>query len=361
MRLLFILLIFGRTFCLPADILWEGTTEGGRYCYVSPEAGYSWSEGRILPREGLFSYFLESESPLYPEIVYPAGVDRGDIVRGWVVLQEDLERLTVNLSDPEGNRLQEASGFRVDKTQGFYVWGFHLGIPSHLPGGIYSLTIEGADARRFFIHLGTLEIAEKKFDREQIMLDSGLTNLMTEKDEWKDEEAKKLRELIESFHPDSIFHTGIFILPVTGARKSSGYADRRDYQFSGGGGFLSVHNGIDFAASMNTPVMACGAGKIVFSGLRIITGNTVVLEHLPGFYSLYFHLDNLEVKQEEMVQTGQVLGGVGKTGLATGPHLHWEIRVSGVAVDPEAFISTALIDKTSVSGIINGLIRKERR
>ena len=77
---------------------------------------------------------------------------------------------------------------------------------------------------------------------------------------------------------------------------------------------------------------------------RIVTGNTIVLEHLPGVFSLYYHLSDVLVQENEIVEEAQIIGKAGASGLATGPHLHWEIRVSGVATDPEVFIRQKIID-----------------
>jgi murein DD-endopeptidase MepM/ murein hydrolase activator NlpD len=97
-----------------------------------------------------------------------------------------------------------------------------------------------------------------------------------------------------------------------------------------------------------TEVRACGPGKVVLAGFRIVTGNSVVLEHLPGVYSLYYHLDKIEVSEGSMVDAGTVLGLSGATGLATGPHLHWEIRVSGENTDPDAFLGRPILDKDAI-------------
>ena len=77
---------------------------------------------------------------------------------------------------------------------------------------------------------------------------------------------------------------------------------------------------------------------------RIITGFTVVVEHLSGVYSLYYHLARLDVAAGERVAAGTAVGTVGSTGLATGPHLHWEVRAAGVAVDPDVLVTTPLVD-----------------
>ena len=72
---------------------------------------------------------------------------------------------------------------------------------------------------------------------------------------------------------------------------------------------------------------------------RISTGWSVVIEHLPGVYSLYYHMDSLTVEKGDMVKRGTLIGYSGATGLATGPHLHWEVRVNGNAVNPDFFVS----------------------
>ncbi len=83
---------------------------------------------------------------------------------------------------------------------------------------------------------------------------------------------------------------------------------------------------------------------------RIVTGGTVVIEHLPAVYSLYYHLDTVDVAVNDIVEQGERIGTVGSTGLSTGPHLHWELRVSGVAVDPEQVIRAPHLDISVIRG-----------
>jgi murein DD-endopeptidase MepM/ murein hydrolase activator NlpD len=83
-----------------------------------------------------------------------------------------------------------------------------------------------------------------------------------------------------------------------------------------------------------------------------MTGNTIIIEMLPGLYSLYFHLSEIDVKQGDVVGQGDLIGKVGMTGFATGPHLHWEIDALGVPVDPDALTAKPILDKTVESGEI---------
>ena len=133
---------------------------------------------------------------------------------------------------------------------------------------------------------------------------------------------------------DALYHFGPFSVPIEDGVITSYFGDRRLYLYIDVQSERSVHSGIDLAAPTGTPVLSSGGGLVVFAANRLITGNTVVIEHLPGVYSLYYHLEEISVDTEEMVNEGGIIGTLGSSGLATGPHLHWEIRIGGIPVDP---------------------------
>jgi murein DD-endopeptidase MepM/ murein hydrolase activator NlpD len=112
---------------------------------------------------------------------------------------------------------------------------------------------------------------------------------------------------------------------------SSPFGSRRTYGTSSG---LTAHAGEDFAVAPGTPVLAPAAGIVVLAEPLFVRGNAAVIDHGRGVYSGYWHMQTLNVKAGDQVSPGQVLGAVGNTGLSTGAHLHWEMRVDGVAVDP---------------------------
>lgn len=120
-----------------------------------------------------------------------------------------------------------------------------------------------------------------------------------------------------------------FVLPVAG-RPSSGYGMRTD-PIRGG----SVnHPGFDLAAASGTEVAAAARGTVVHAGPAGTYGNLVTLRHENGFETRYAHLSEVDVKVGDVVETGAELGKVGTTGYSTGPHLHFEVRHSGQAIDP---------------------------
>ncbi len=121
-----------------------------------------------------------------------------------------------------------------------------------------------------------------------------------------------------------------FLLPVEGESTSS-YGDPRQY---GVGGNVSYHRGADLAAPEGTRVRATNAGVVRVAGFYPIKGGLVVLDHGGGVFSLYFHQSKILVKAGQRVRRGEVVGEVGTTGLSTGPHLHWEMRVAEEPTNP---------------------------
>ncbi len=100
-----------------------------------------------------------------------------------------------------------------------------------------------------------------------------------------------------------------------------------------------VHTGVDFDASMGTPVYAPAPGRVVFARTLPLRGNTVIVDHGGGVFTLYAHLSAFRATVGQRVRTGDVLALVGSTGNALGPHLHWEVHAAGPAVQPEQWLA----------------------
>lgn len=100
----------------------------------------------------------------------------------------------------------------------------------------------------------------------------------------------------------------------------------------------SSHTGLDIAASTGTPVVAAASGKVTFSGWKGSYGNMMVITHSNGVQTYYAHCSKLYFDAGTSVSQGQVIGTVGSTGNSTGPHLHLEIRVNGVAYNPQNYL-----------------------
>ncbi len=126
------------------------------------------------------------------------------------------------------------------------------------------------------------------------------------------------------------------ILPVSGSM-TSGYGERTHPIY----GQTRFHSGVDLGAEEGTPVLAVLDGEVVGVGVGEMSGNYVKLRHTGDRETLYCHLSAVNVKTGETVRKGDVVGFVGHTGLATGPHLHFELHVGGEKTDPTAFLEGA--------------------
>jgi murein DD-endopeptidase MepM/ murein hydrolase activator NlpD len=189
-----------------------------------------------------------------------------------------------------------------------------------------------------------ITIAQREFRTETLNLDSALTSLVADPNPQRTLESERLWAILNRTG-NQIYHTGRFVLPVTSTRRTSQFGTRRVNVYSDGRRVTSIHAGVDFGVPTGTEVYASGRGRVVFSNMRILTGYSIIIEHAPGIYSLYYHLDSVIAQEGTIVEAGALIGLSGSTGFSTGPHLHWELRVSSENTDPDVFISRPLLDK----------------
>ena len=99
-----------------------------------------------------------------------------------------------------------------------------------------------------------------------------------------------------------------------------------------------MHKGLDIAAPRGTSIYAPGAGTVIFAGRKHGYGNVVIIDHGYGYTTLYGHCSKLLVDEGAQVSRGDVIALVGSTGRSTGPHLHYEVRLNGVHLNPQRFL-----------------------
>lgn len=182
-----------------------------------------------------------------------------------------------------------------------------------------------------------LSLKERNFISEVIDLDKANTSIKTDISPERLNQIEKINKLFGTSNSENVFTLSRFIKPVKSDRLTAYFGDRRTYRYVNNETSSSMHYGNDYGVPEGTNVMACGAGKVVMAENRISTGWSVVIEHQPGLYSAYYHMSKLNVNEGQTVKAGTVIGLSGSTGLATGPHLHWEIRLNSQAVRPEFF------------------------
>jgi hypothetical protein len=131
--------------------------------------------------------------------------------------------------------------------------------------------------------------------------------------------------------------TGNFRPPVS-SPQSERFGTRRIFN----GTLASNHKGLDFRAPPGTPVRAGNSGVVVLAQPLYYAGNTVIIDHGLGLFTLYMHLSRISVREGQHVTRGQRLGLSGATGRVTGPHLHWAVRWQGAYLDPAKLLKLDL-------------------
>ena len=182
-------------------------------------------------------------------------------------------------------------------------------------------------------------IAEGAYPQENIQLSQGREDLL--EPELMRQEWEKLSYLWSQVSPRQLW-AGPFFYPVQTNtwRLTSGFGTRRSY--NGGASVSGFHEGLDFGGSNGAAIYAPAAGRVVLAETLAVRGNAVLIDHGLGLFSGYWHQSQVAVSEGQEVQAGDLIGYVGDTGLATGPHLHWEMRLTGVAVEPLQWIQQVI-------------------
>ncbi|MDQ7028461.1 MAG: M23 family metallopeptidase [Ardenticatenia bacterium] len=207
-------------------------------------------------------------------------------------------------------------------------WGL-LPVPAWNPVGDRPLvvTATAADTGETRQDVVRVPVTETDFPVEHLTLPPDRVPLLDPeliRAEWE-----RIRPVFEEVTPRQLWD-GAFTWPITGTLTTD-FGTRRQYQDGRMGG---QHAGLDIAAPTGTPVYAPAAGRVVFSDDVRVRGKLIIVDHGLGLHSAYMHLSQRDVAVGDWVVAGQKLGEVGSTGLSTGPHLHWEMRVYVVAVNP---------------------------
>jgi murein DD-endopeptidase MepM/ murein hydrolase activator NlpD len=157
----------------------------------------------------------------------------------------------------------------------------------------------------------------------------------------QDNEAK-IKEITSKSTPQLLWQ-GAFA-QLSNSKVEANFADQRTYTYNGEAIDTAYHLGYDLSVTKNYPVEAANAGTVAFTGDLGIYGNTVIIDHGLGLYTLYSHLSAIDVKEGDTLTKRQILGKTGETGLAAGDHLHFGIYVAGVAVLPVEWWDQKWID-----------------
>lgn len=164
----------------------------------------------------------------------------------------------------------------------------------------------------------------------EALLDSRLVGLAHE----ANREMQSLSELVDYFSVREVMLKSTPSIAPARGLLTSGFGSRED-PFTGG---HSMHSGLDIATREGSEVVAPATGVVIFAGEKAAYGNCIVVDHGRDLTTLYGHLSAILVKPGDKVERGQHIGKVGNTGRSTGPHLHYEVRVNSVPVNPRRYV-----------------------
>jgi len=213
----------------------------------------------------------------------------------------------------------------------------HIGfapIPLGTTAGVYPMSITVTDVMGVSTLAFNVQVQAGNYGAQYVTLPAEKLELLTPAVEQN--EMDLLRRVTEPYSPDRFFG-GPMGLPAAAAMFSA-FGAKRAYN---GGGLDRYHTGSDFAGATGTPVIAPAAGRVVLADTLNIRGTTAVIDHGWGVYTLYAHMSERYVTIGEFVQAGQTIGLIGSTGRATGAHLHWEVWIRGIPVDPMQWVYEA--------------------
>jgi hypothetical protein len=245
--------------------------------------------------------------------------------------------VTLRVRGPAGMDAVAGSMFgqpiRLYPDTGGETWLGLLGIDLDIAPGAHAVSLTGS-------HLGTVvasgrqnvQVVARRFPTRRLRVDSRFVEPPPGEAERIVREAARLATLFRDVTErrwDGPFRTPLAAAP------NSNFGTRSVFN----GQPRNPHAGVDFAGPTGTPIVAPNAAAVVLAENLYFTGNTVVLDHGLGLYSLYAHLSRIDVTPGGVVTTGQRLGLLGATGRVTGPHLHWAVRLNGARVDPLSLLA----------------------
>jgi len=260
-----------------------------------------------------------AENTLHVEVL-PSVVKQGDVC---VIRASRPASLKSIYGEFQGERFPIAFGVRNGTSAGL------LGIDMDTQPATYEIKVVATDgSSRVYSSALSLKVEKVDFGTQTLSLPPSMVDLDSKTLERVNEEARRLKVLFQGFRDERLW-SGAFIFPVQG-EITTVFGVRRVIN----GQPRSPHTGVDLRAEERAPVWACNIGVVVLVDQLFFSGKSVILDHGWGIYSMYFHLSEALVRQEDRVSKGAILGRVGSTGRSTGPHLHWGIRMSGARVDP---------------------------
>lgn len=249
----------------------------------------------------------------------------GEVVLLEVESLQPLRQLRAAVFGHEFPCFAEGDGFK---------WTGLVGIDLDTKPGRYMIKLSGSDTNgQPVASQDELVVTAKKFPTRELTVDEKFVNPPPEAQARIKQESERVSVIFNKVAPQRYWR-GPFHVPVPGPPISE-FGKRSIYN----GQPRSPHTGTDFQGAIGTPIKAPNAGKVVLAANLYYSGNTIIIDHGLGMYSYFGHLSAFSVHEGDEVIQDQIVGKVGATGLVTGPHLHWSVRLVGTRVDPLSLLS----------------------
>jgi murein DD-endopeptidase MepM/ murein hydrolase activator NlpD len=252
----------------------------------------------------------------------------GELVVVTVVTPESADHVQVRAFN------RDVQAFRVADRE----WRALVGIDLDVKPGSYPLVVStgAAAAQRA---TSDLVVLPRTFRTRRLTVNEAFVTPPASEEERITREARLLDVIWKSPAPTRLW-VDPFVRPVPGAANSA-FGTRSIFN----GKPRNAHGGADFLSPAGTPIHAPNAGRIVLARDMYFSGNTVVIDHGLGLFSMLAHMSVMQVHEGDEVISGQVVGLVGATGRVTGPHLHWALRASGARVDPLSLLALLGVER----------------
>ena len=202
-----------------------------------------------------------------------------------------------------------------------------IGVDAFTPPGPYRLVLEGSGLRPWHQFVQDIPIRATDFGNQLIEVPEELNALLDP--EIRQEEDRLLERITKNFTNEAYWE-GFFQVPVTDTLVTAPYGGGRSYNE---GPVTNFHTGTDFNGDIGTPILAAANGEVIYKDTLELRGLTVIIDHGLGITTGYYHLSEALVEVGQMVSAGDPIGAGGSSGLSTGPHLHWDLRIMGVPVN----------------------------
>jgi murein DD-endopeptidase MepM/ murein hydrolase activator NlpD len=255
------------------------------------------------------------------------------------------ELVVLSIADPPASGTIRVRAF--DRAVSAYadadgVWHALVGIDLDVKPGTYHVALEaGAAGTSAAKATYDLVVKPRVFRTRRLTVNEAFVTPPASEEARIEREAALLNGVWNAPAPERLWTTP-FVRPVP-QEANSAFGTRSIFN----GKPRNAHGGADFLSPGGTPIQAPNAGRIAVARDLYFSGNTVVIDHGLGLFSMLAHMSAIDVHEGDHVSAGQVVGRVGATGRVTGPHLHWAVRASGARVDPLSLL--AVLGKGSSS------------